>query len=313
MIPSQTSGRREEALPGGVSSDIRVVREGSGAYVIKRALPKLRVKADWFSDPSRSANEVDALRVMRELVGREHVPEVLWSDPASNEFAMDLVEPRFLNWKAELMAGKVEVRTARAAGTVLGRLHGRSAIRPDVQHRFADVRFFEELRIAPYFRRISAINGYLASAVEDVITGMDQRRACLVHGDFSPKNILADGAEIVVLDCEVAHWGDPRFDLAFCLTHLVLKALRRRASASKLLASALALLSAYRSEGPDIIDADLVRVLACLLIARLEGDSPVEYLDDLDTAHVKQFSERWLLAPMLPLEALLEAVMKRAP
>ena len=50
-------------------------------------------------------------------------------------------------------------------------------------------------------------------------------RSVLVHGDFSPKNLLVSGDRLVIIDCEVAWYGDPAFDLAFLLNHLCLKAL----------------------------------------------------------------------------------------
>jgi Ser/Thr protein kinase RdoA (MazF antagonist) len=127
---------------------------------------------------------------------------------------------------------------------------------------------------------------------------MEEHRQALVHGDFSPKNILADGSDIVLLDCEVAHWGDPRFDLAFCLTHLALKALRRNSrSASALTAAALEMLRAYRQVNPTIVDASMVRILGCLMLARLEGDSPIDYLQELDVAATKRIAVRLILDP----------------
>jgi len=162
---------------------------------------------------------------------------------------------------------------------------------------FGNTRFFEELRVRPYFGRVAERNPNLATSIEAVVAGMAERRAALVHGDFSPKNILADGADIVLLDCEVAHWGDPRFDLAFCLTHLTLKSLRRAAPAAALVAAGLELVRGYRETGPAIVDAALVQILGCLLLARLEGDSPVDYLADLDVAATKGVAVHLLRDP----------------
>ncbi|MBV9653067.1 MAG: aminoglycoside phosphotransferase family protein [Acetobacteraceae bacterium] len=271
----------------GVASAIELVDGPDGPFVVKQALSKLRVAADWRSDPARSAVEAAALEAMAGLLGEDAVPKVLWTDPARHRFAMALVPPRLRNWKRDLLAGHVDLRTAARAGELLGQLHARSAGNADLQARFADTRYFEELRIAPYFSRVAERNPDLAPHIACAVRSMAAHRQALVHGDFSPKNILADGGDVVLLDCEVAHWGDPRFDLAFCLTHLALKALRRGASAEALTAAASALRRAYLASGPAIADTDLVRLIGCLMLARLEGDSPVDYLGDLDLPAAK--------------------------
>ena len=282
----------------GVASDIQVVEDPDGPYVLKRALPRLRVAAEWRSDPARSLVEAAALRAVASIIGQDAVPRVLWTDPARHEFAMELVPPRLRNWKRDLMSGQIDAATAARVGRLLGQLHAGSALRPDLREQFADTRCFEELRVRLYFDRVAERNPNLAAEIAAVGQGIAEHRAALVHGDFSPKNILADGADVVLLDCEVAHWGDPRFDLAFCLTHLALKSLRRTAPVAALAGAALALVHGYRETGPAIIDAALVRILACLMLARLEGDSPVDYLSDLDQPEVKCLAIRLLHDPL---------------
>ncbi len=281
----------------GVASNIRIVDGTDGPYVLKRALPRLRVAAEWLSDPARSLVEAAALRAMAGIIGQQAVPQVLWADPGRHEFAMELVSPRLRNWKQDLLAGRIDPTTAYRAGRLLGQLHTGSAERPDLCHEFANTRFFEELRVRPYFGRVAERNPDLARCIEAVVAGMAERRGALVHGDFSPKNILADGTDVVLLDCEVAHWGDPRFDLAFCLTHLTLKSLRRAAPAAALAAAGLELVRGYRETGPAIVDAALVQILGCLMLARLEGDSPVDYLPDLDVAATKSVAVHLLRDP----------------
>ena len=124
-------------------------------------------------------------------------------------------------------------------------------------------------------------------------------RRCLVHGDYSPKNLLVDGQDVVILDCEVAHWGDPRFDIAFCLCHLLLKIIHARGCVDQLVQSADAYLAAYRAEGLDVLDAELSRATGCLILARVIGDSPVEYLDSAELkAAALHLGESLLQAPL---------------
>jgi len=301
--PEGAAARAPVSFDRGVASDIQIVDGTDGPYVLKRALPRLRVAAEWLSDPARSLVEAAALRAMAGIIGQEAVPRVLWTDPGRHEFAMELVPPRLRNWKQDLLVGRIDLATAHRAD----QLHAGSADRPDLRDEFGNTRFFEELRVRPYFGRVAERNPDLARSIEAVVAGMAERRGALVHGDFSPKNILADGADIVLLDCEVAHWGDPRFDLAFCLTHLTLKSLRRAAPAAALVAAGLELVRGYRETGPAIVDAALVQILGCLLLARLEGDSPVDYLADLDVAATKGVAVHLLRDPAAssPLGAAL--------
>ena len=149
----------------------------------------------------------------------------------------------------------------------------------------------------PYFRRTADRNTELAATIDRSAAVLLARRETLVHGDLSPKNILANGPEVVFLDCEGAHWGDPRFDLAFILHHLLLKADRKGAPRAAFLEATAQLLKGYLETGPEIIDAELARLVGCLTLARLEGDSPVDYLADLDLVRVKGRARRLILNP----------------
>jgi aminoglycoside phosphotransferase (APT) family kinase protein len=106
----------------------------------------------------------------------------------------------------------------------------------------------------------------------------------LVHGDFSPKNVLVYGGRLVLLDHEVAHFGDPAFDLGFSLTHLLSKAHHLVATRDAFGRAALDYWRVYSATIGDLpwrgdLEPRAVRhTLACLL-ARVAGRSPLEYLD----------------------------------
>src|SRR3569833_2532507 len=285
-------------LDGGVSSDIRIVRTLQGSYVVKRALERLRVKASWFSDPARSSIEVRGPPQLARLLGQACVPRVLWADEAGHSFAMELIDTRFKNWKQQLLRGNVDIATARAVGRLLGQLHSRSHSDPCLASQFDNRQPFIELRIRPFFDRIAQSNPALAPAIADIVHNILAARNALVHGDFSPKNLLVAAGEVVILDCEVAHWGDARFDVAFCTAHLLLKSFRRTAPTPLILAAIHAFLSDYRLAGLVPLVKHFVQHLGCLLVARLEGDSPVDYLDDINVSEVKQLATELILRPV---------------
>lgn len=285
-----TGGARSTPMEGGVSSDIRLVETPQGMIVVKQALSKLRVAAEWFSDPARSATEVAAIDAFGALLDPGSVPEVLWVRPEENSFAMRLVDPRLRNWKKDLLAGTIDPATSAAAARLLGLAHARSAVRDDLRQRFADTTYFHELRIEPFFLRVAERVPQHRDIVLATVAEIAGRRTALVHGDYSPKNILAAGAEVVILDFEVAHWGDPHFDLGFCLSHLLLKGLRRQADAGAFIGLIETFLDAYGSNGPAIDDRHLCHVVGCLLLARFEGRSPVDYLADLNPARARELA-----------------------
>ena len=140
-------------LDGGVSSDIRIIETPDGPQVVKQALTKLRVHADWFADADRSSTEAAALRTGRNLLGANTVPAVLWEDRDQHTFAMEFIGLPFESWKERLLRGQVDVQAASAAGRILGALHHCSRDRQDVREEFQDQTYFEQLRIDPFFRR----------------------------------------------------------------------------------------------------------------------------------------------------------------
>ncbi|MCA1644252.1 MAG: aminoglycoside phosphotransferase family protein [Chloroflexi bacterium] len=300
----------DSSLPyGGVSGELSVVDSPYGPAVVKRALPKLRTTADWRSDPRRSSIEARCLRLLAEVLEPGCVPRVFWVDEAAHSFGMEKLPDRLIPWKARLLGGEVDLGTAVRAGTILGQLHARTSDRTDVAAQFDDRQFLFELRIRPFHERVAERHPDLASAIAHVIGEMLADRRCLVHGDYSPKNLLTDGPQVVVLDCEVAHWGDPRFDVGFCLAHLLLKMMRGQ-TVAQLGAAAEAFLRAYGDSGLPVLDARLAQATGCLLMARVDGDSPVDYLTTVtsQTAAVALGRSLLLDPPTEPVQAVGRAL-----
>ena len=287
-------------LEGGVASDVRVVETPEGPLVIKRALSKLKVAAEWFSDPARSMVEVAAIDAFGGIAGKDTVPEIVWVRPADNCFAMRLVDARLRNWKADLMDGRVDPATAHRVGEILGLFHAGSAGSPDLARKFGDLRFFRELRVEPFFDHVTARKPELATRIREIAQAMLARRQALVHGDYSPKNILADGRDVVILDFEVTHWGDPRFDVGFCLAHLMLKSTLAEGHPARMRDAIDRFLEAYRCHGLPILDAGLAHVTGCLLLARLFGKSPADYLPRIDRARVEARAIRLMTIAAAP-------------
>lgn len=288
--------RMDEDLSGGVSCDVRFGEHAGKSVVVKTALPKLRVSADWRADPGRVAVEVRALRLARELLGADVVPAVVWFDEASHTFAMERIEAH-ASFKQQLLAGVVDpVPPAARAGQLLAQLHEASSRHAELA-AFDDTSHFHALRIVPFFRRVAEKNPELAARIERLVTDMAAHRSALVHGDYSPKNLLVQDAHVVVLDWEVAHRGDPAFDVAFFVHHLWLKTWLRSTRAAELVRAAREFLAAYARGHAAPNEEHAVRLTAALGLARLEGDSPVDYRDRLPRVDTKAALVQILCTP----------------
>jgi len=301
-----------EPLTGGVSSDIWKARVDGQTICVKRALAKLRVAQDWYAPVGRNAAEVAWLQTAARIVP-EAVPAILGHDAEAGLFAMAYLDPASHPvWKAQLLAGTAEPETARQVGDRLGRIHAATAGQPDLAAAFANDATFHAIRLEPYLEATARVHPVLAPALLRLVATTAQTRRVLIHGDVSPKNILVGPDGPLFLDAECACYGDPAFDLAFCLNHLLLKCLARRPVAGKYLACFASLATAYLDhvdwESVAEMEARTARLLPGLFLARVDGKSPVEYLtDEADKARVRRTASALLLQPVDHLAAEAKA------
>jgi aminoglycoside phosphotransferase (APT) family kinase protein len=299
-------------LAGGVSSDIFRATLPRGVVCVKRALPRLKVAAEWRVPVERNRWEVEWLRVAGGIVPGA-VPEVLGEDRERGVFAMGWFPPEeFPVWKKMLADGASDTRTAAAVGDVLGRIHAATADKPDIAARFPTDALFQAIRLDPYLVTAARAHPDLSRQLLALVATTGTTRRVLVHGDFSPKNILVGAEGPVFLDAECAWYGDPAFDLAFVLNHLLLKGVWRRDRRSDYLAMFASLCAAYRSrvnwEPWTAVEARTAALLPGLLLARVDGKSPVEYItDERDRNAIRAFARANLLRPVSSLTALAQA------
>ncbi len=296
------------ALTGGVASDIWRVEAARGPFCVKRALGRLRVAAEWHAPIERNAFEVAWFRVAGALVP-EAVPQILGHDLQAGLFAMAWLDPAHHRlWKAELAAGRVDPEVARAVGHRLGRIHAGSAARPDLAAQFSTDAIFHAIRLEPYLEATARAHPDLSERLKALSRRTAATRLCLVHGDVSPKNIQIGPGGPILLDAECAWWGDPAFDVAFCLNHLLLKTLWVPSARAALLASFDALWKAYRPlidwEAPEALEERVATLLPGLFLARVDGKSPVEYLTQADCEKIRPTARRWLREPLARLGLL---------
>jgi len=276
------------ALAGGVSNKTVLVKRQSGeAWVLKQALPKLRVAADWYCSPDRIHREADGMRELAILAPVGTIPRLVSEDIPNHLLMMDAVPQPHENWKTLLMNGEAEPDHVAQFGRLLATIHRHSRLHRDsLADLFDDRSFFESLRIEPYYAyALSRVPE--AAFLADLIDRTRRRRYTIVHGDFSPKNILVYQQRLILLDHEVIHFGDPAFDVGFSLTHFLSKAHHLPNNREAFLTQAGIYWDVYRSVlgdaqwDPEIERFAVLHTMGCLL-ARVAGRSPLEYLSEAE-------------------------------
>jgi 5-methylthioribose kinase len=270
-----------KALTGGVSSNIFHIRTKETQYCLKQALPQLKVAKQWLAPVDRVFAEIDWLQTAAKIAPSA-VPKILGIDQASKSFVMQYLGDAHLNWKVELLAGRVDAKLATQLGNILGRIHSQTALNEEIAKRFANDDTFYAIRLEPYLEEAARQHPGLSSTLKALIKRTQHNPKVLVHGDVSPKNIMLGPLGPVILDAECAWYGDPAFDVAFCLNHFFLKAAHMPRLAPALLQNAQDFLNAYLQEVtweplPEL-EYRIASLLPGLMLARIDGKSPVEYL-----------------------------------
>lgn len=299
-------------LTGGVSSDIWRVDAGDKSWCVKRALAQLKVAAEWKAPVERNAFEWDYMQVAS-AIAPGHVPTPIAQDKAQGLFAMVWLAPdQHRLWKSELLAGRVDPANAAAMGDLLGRIHAATARDPSLAERFATDTSFHALRIDAYLLATARAHPDLAALIEPIALRTAQTKRVLVHGDVSPKNIMLGPVGPILLDAECAWFGDPAFDLAFCLNHLLIKRLIVTGAEAALTASFDALAAAYLAhvdwEPIEAVEARTAALLPVLALARVDGKSPVEYLDEAQRSLLRGLARRAIKAQPATLRDCIKSV-----
>lgn len=310
------------ALGWGVSNVVmRVDVAGESPFVLKQARERLRTKALWISQLERIWTERAALELLAQVLPREGpgevvTPRVLFAEPDDFLFAMTCAPDDSVVWKEQLLAGEADKTVTQAAGRLLGAIHVESLGHPALKTGpLTETVVFGQLRIDPFYRTIARVHPDLAPAIEGLIVSLEDPAACtFVHADFSPKNILVHSQGLTLVDFETAHAGDPAYDLGFVLSHLLLKGVRAALVDDAFLGLTPVFLQAYLDRVGSRLDAGLVR-RACLhaaacSLARVDGTSPVDYLDTTQQATVRRFAHGALLEQPATWDAVLHLLAR---
>ena len=278
-IISASDQAEVEVLTGGVSNVVLAITTKNQKMVLKQALAELMVAQKWEADQRRAIVEANAIALFHKLSPNQ-VPNLVFLDPERFILILDRVPVGSTVWKSDLLDGVINPDIAEVLGTTLAQWHNFGEKDKEARLQFMEDSLFEQLRIDPFYRFVAAKNEVLKPVITKLINELEGDKTTIVHGDFSPKNIMVGmDDQVYILDFEVTHVGNPVFDLAFLLAHLLCKKFRTdEPLEEKLLgASAERFINAYEVIRP--IDSSLSLHTALIALARVEGKSPVNYLD----------------------------------
>lgn len=271
-------------LGGGISNAVLGYRSARTCGVVKQARGRIRVADEWYCDVRRIFNDRDVMRLLGRILPEGSVPSVIDDDDENFAYTMTCAPEAAVLWKPLLLEGIVDDGLAASAGRLLAIVHEASRNDPALEARFVDLELLGQVRIDPYYETTAARNPDVAREIQNGARRLQTERRALVLGDYIPKNIFAlDGSDLFIVDFEIAHYGEPAYDVASFVNHFLLKAIRRAMWQGRYRQSLDAFWTAYTSslasaERP-VVEAETIRQLGCLMLARIDGKSPVEYLD----------------------------------
>jgi len=285
-------------MSAGVSSELWRVDTGAQTYCVKRALARLKVADEWFAPVRRNVEEVRWLRFAATVAPRQ-VPAVIAADAQMGVAILSWFDPaRWINWKTQLMQNLVRPAVGAEMGELLAALHGRSAGQPELASEFDNMDLLSALRLEPFFVAAARDNPEVEHRLLEAVEHMRTYRTALIHGDVSPKNILIHiSRPPALLDAECACWADPAFDVAFLSAHLLLKSAHLARCRDWCYETITQLIVAYEARAPEPVSDRLRLLVPALVLARVDGKSPAEYLTDKVRTKVHSTAIRILLDP----------------
>lgn len=301
------------SLAGGVSSDIWRVELPEKTICVKRALANLKVSADWSAPVERNNYEWEWFNFVYQNFP-SNVPRPIAHDAKMQMLAMEFLAPeKYPLWKKELLEGVTDADFAGIVGKSLGKIHAKSANDEKLKKLFATDELFFALRIESYLLATAEKHPDISAKIKEIAYQTLAAKIALVHGDVSPKNILKGKNVPVFLDAETAWYGDPAFDIGFCLNHFLLKSVYRKEKAEDYLKCFENFVENYLGEvnweSPEAIEKRAAQLLPILFLARIDGKSPVEYLtDEKDKNSVREIARRFIIEPISKLELVSDAV-----
>ncbi len=301
---------KSKKITDGVSSDIWHVKTTNLEYCIKRALAKLTVKEDWFAPVDRNNFEARYFQSCKKIAPKSF-PTLLGHDNKKFILAMEWFDNnKFIVWKKKLLNKSISLKDGKRIGKLLGEVHKYFYKKQKYKKLFLNDETFYAIRIEPYLVFTSKFYPELSNHYKSTIDYLLNNKSTVIHGDFSPKNILIGKNFPVILDAETACWGNPVFDLAFFNNHLILKSILNNNICRGYIRLSKNFLDSYLSNFSQInyklFIKKFIILQALLILARVDGKSPVEYFSSSHKSLARILARNIISSKSLKLSNLFD-------
>ncbi len=304
-VGEDATGATITPLPGGVSSETTVVNRPGSSLVVKRALGQLKVDTEWTSAPERIFAEAAGLEWFHHLT-----PDTVPAPIGVSAAHFGLVLPHAPSPCPDLRT--LLLHDAPSAPQAVGQQLARiattwHAASPDPARggQLDDRVRVTELRLDPFYRDMAKRWPEYSALIHELVDELVDTDLCVVHGDFSPKNVLLlPGGGLWIIDTEVAHIGHPVLDTASMLAHLTIKTLHHRGRDTWNIVNTIRrdFLETIAQHSPSVPDS-LPRHLGVLMGVRVVGVARVPYLTPTTRQDVENTARALLEgAPLNSLE-----------
>ena len=295
-LVEEGDGHRADYCSGGVSATVVYVdRPGRKPLILKQTLEYLKTKEEWPCHPDRIVVEYNSNDIYHEIVP-DCAQKMIFCDTENWIAVREAVPEDWRMWKKDLMNGILDFRIAKRSIEALLTVHERAAGNRKVFDAFPSKDHFYKLRVDPYIVFTAGKYPELQKEADEVCQFLMEPSITLVHSDFSPKNIMIKDDNICILDFESSHYGNPCFDLAFFFNHMLLKSIYNPDFGNAYVDMADYMARIYL-DGVTCMDRSeleemTVRTLFFMLLARVDGKSPAEYLvgDDVKQQNVRDLA-----------------------
>ena len=277
-------------LTGGVSSEVYHVKTNKNNYCIKRSLKRLLVKKKWIANTNRIKFEYLWLKHCQNILKR-NIPNTYEFNNKKKYIVMEYLKTSQYKTLKQLYFNKIiNINTIRSISKHLYKIHSNSNNYKTKKTFEGNYKNFYDLRLDPYFNEVGRVypkyKGYIKKINENYI----KHSNTLVHGDFSPKNILVGKNKIIYLDAECCNFGDPVFDLVFFTNHLLIKSIFFKDKSQEFIKLYISFYKEYLSNLStknfnSYIDR-IIKMTPIMLLSRVDGKSPVEYINKVKIKNI---------------------------
>jgi len=277
-------------LTGGVSSEVYHVKTNKNNYCIKRSLKRLLVKKKWIANTNRIKFEYLWLKHCQNILKR-NIPNTYEFNNKKKYIVMEYLKTSQYKTLKQLYFNKIiNINTIRSISKHLYKIHSNSSNYKTKKTFEGNYKNFYDLRLDPYFNEVGRVypkyKGYIKKINENYI----KHSNTLVHGDFSPKNILVGKNKIIYLDAECCNFGDPVFDLVFFTNHLLIKSIFFKDKSQEFIKLYISFYKEYLSNLStknfnSYIDR-IIKMTPIMLLSRVDGKSPVEYINKVKIKNI---------------------------